>query len=86
MKLQYHKQFQKQLFRLSPKQQSTVKDKLILFQNDQYHPSLNNHLLKGKYLGYRSINITGDIRAIFMQHTKDHLEFVYIGKHAQLYD
>ncbi len=85
MKLQYHKQFQKQLFRLPLKQQSTVQDKLILFQNDQYHPSLNNHPLKGKYLGYRSINITGDIRAIYKEHTHEHLEFVYIGKHAQLY-
>lgn len=52
---------------------------------DEYDPVLNNHLLKGKYQGYRSINITGDIRAVYKKISRDKAAFVTVGKHSRLY-
>jgi addiction module RelE/StbE family toxin len=49
-----------------------------------YHPTLKNHQLHGDYLGYKSVNITGDVRAIFKQ-TDDSILLVDIGTHSELY-
>ncbi|MDQ7009278.1 MAG: hypothetical protein Q9M94_03225 [Candidatus Gracilibacteria bacterium] len=49
---------------------------------------LNNHSLNGKYLGLRSIDITGDFRAIFREFPNgkyEFVDFIDIGTHAQLY-
>lgn len=60
---------------------------------DEYHRQLHNHKLSGKYSGFRSINITGDWRAIFSEQdvkhgkviTKKVITFEYFGTHSQLY-
>ena len=53
------------------KQPGDIKAKFIdrqgLFVIDPFNPLLNNHQLSGEYAGCKSINITGDIRAIFEQ-------------------
>ncbi|MFH1233736.1 MAG: hypothetical protein V1649_03770 [Patescibacteria group bacterium] len=36
--------------------------------------------------GRRSINITGDIRAVYEQISKDKVLFVIIASHSKLYD
>ena len=62
--------------------------RLELFLENPYHPLLNNHPLGGKYRGYRSINVTGDWRAIFSQQDEDDelvTIFEVIGTHSQLY-
>jgi addiction module RelE/StbE family toxin len=86
MIIDFHKKFDKQSTKLDKTTRDQFKNRLELFTEDKTHPILSNHGLKGKYQGYRSINITGDIRAIFIEHTEDHIEFVYIGSHSQLYD
>ena len=85
MIIDYHTSFDRQFKKLKPRQRQHFKDRLSLFLHDQYNPQLNNHALKGKYTGYRSLNITGDLRAIFIKHAENHIEFVYIGSHSQLY-
>jgi len=85
MRLQYHSKFQKQLHKLPIERQLAVKERLILFEQKPFIAILNNHALKGRYEGYRSINITGDMRAIFIVLDKNRVEFVYIGSHSQLY-
>ncbi len=55
-----------------------------IFLKDEFHPVLNNHALKGEYHGYRSINVTGDIRAIFKRGF-EYVIFVEIGSHSKLY-
>jgi len=45
---------------------------------------LNNHSLSGEWRGYRSIDITGDIRAVYRIENEINL-FVAIGSHNQLY-
>ncbi|MBI2330404.1 type II toxin-antitoxin system mRNA interferase toxin, RelE/StbE family [Candidatus Daviesbacteria bacterium] len=58
--------------------------RLELFIINQFHPQLNNHSLTGKYKGNRSINITGDWRAIYSEE-KDSVIFELLGTHSQLY-
>ena len=60
------------------------KNRLMLFGQDEFNPILNNHPLKGKYQGYRSINVTGDLRAIYKRETNVAI-FVIIGSHSRLY-
>ena len=51
-----------------------------------FNPLLNNHYLGGEYEGCRSINITGDIRAIFYIKQNSDVVFINIGSHSELYE
>ena len=84
MKIAYTKNFVKQ----SKKLPLTTKNKLIQrladFKENPLDPTLRNHPLKGKYKNYSSINITGDVRALYLQ-KEDEARFDIIGTHSQLY-
>ena len=68
--------------------QKEIKDKFIeklkIFKKNKYNPILNNHPLAGKLKGLRSINVSGDYRAIFEEKSED-IIFMAIGNHSQLY-
>ncbi len=85
MEYQLHKNFIKSYRKFSNKLQKAVKEKLILFCSNPFLKDLNNHSLTGKYQGYRSINITGDYRAIYKEKTENYVIFVLLGTHSQLY-
>ena len=42
---------------------------ISVFIEDEYSPVLNNHRLIGDFKGLRSINVSGDWRAIFQKIT-----------------
>lgn len=84
MKIILHKDFKKQYQRLRENEKKKFKKRRDLFILDEFNPILNNHALKGKFLGYRSINITGDLRAIFTK-SQDEVIFVIIDSHSHLY-
>lgn len=84
MRIKLHKNFQKQYIKLTTIQKEKFKERRDLFLQDEFSPILNNHALKGEYLGYRSINITGDLRAIYKNNEEDVI-FVAIGSHSKLY-
>ena len=84
MHIYLHKKFLKDYKKLSISQKERFKERRNLFIADEFNPVLNNHALKGKYLGYRSINITGDLRAIFKRDSNSAL-FVTIDFHSNLY-
>ena len=84
MNIVYHKIFLKDYKQLSPTQKEKLEKRLRLFFLDEFNPILNNHPLKGKYLGYRSINVTGDLRAIYKKINNTAL-FVTIDSHSNLY-
>ncbi len=84
MEILFHKDFEKQYKNLTPSQRQKFKERRDLFLQDQFNPVLNNHSLKGRYLGYRSINITGDLRVIYIQ-KGDRVIFVTIDSHSNLY-
>ena len=80
-----HKNFIKVYRKLPEKLRKIVKSKLTLFCYDPFEQELNNHALSGKYQGYRSINITGDYRAIYININEERVLFVRIGTHSQMY-
>lgn len=84
MRLQFHKKFLKQQKNLR-KIWDKIDERLILFVENPNHPLLNNHSLHGEYGGFRSINITGDIRAVYEDAGLDLAIFVAIGTHSELY-
>ncbi len=83
--IRFTKGFEKQLKKL----RSPVKEKfytqLQVFHSKKFDSTLNDHALKGKYLGYRSINVTGDYRALYRREGEVLVFFAYIGTHSQLY-
>ena len=80
----YHRHSKKSYKKLSPKVKEKLEERLRLFSKDEFDPILNNHALKGKFLGYRSINVTGNVRAIFKRDAQSAL-FVAIDSHNNLY-
>jgi len=86
MKPEYHKSFRKQFDKLPLKIQDKFGERLDMFLQNQFHPLLDNHSLTGEYEGCRSINITGNIRAIFYLKTESGIVFINIGSHPELYE
>ena len=83
--INFKKIFIKKFKKLSPKIRSKFNENLKIFEVDFYNPALNNHALNGKYLNCRSINATGDIRAIYKMQANNVALFVYIDNHSNLY-
>ena len=84
MHIKLHRSFDKQYIRLSSDLKQKFKIRRDVFLKNQFDPILNNHALTGKYEGFRSINITGDLRAIFKKDGESVI-FVAIGSHSRLY-
>ncbi|MYB39888.1 type II toxin-antitoxin system mRNA interferase toxin, RelE/StbE family [Candidatus Saccharibacteria bacterium] len=85
MTIRSNREFKKKYKLLAPKLQDQVDGRLRIFKADPKDPRLRLHPLKGKFQGYFSINISGDVRAIFRR-DKDIITFVLIGTHSQLYE
>ena len=86
MVVKYKHEFSKRIAKAPAKVQLAFGERGRIFINNPFHPQLNNHKLTGKYEGYRSINITGDWRAIFKMKEPDAAVFVAIGTHSTLYE
>ncbi len=89
MKINFAREFIKQYRKANPKIKKAIDKRLKLFSENQLNPVLNNHQLSGNYQGFRSINITGDWRAIYSE-TKDEnnqtlIIFNSLGTHSQIY-
>lgn len=63
--------------------------RLKLFISSPFETVLNNHALTGKFRNYRSINITGDWRALYSEEIDSDgnrvIIFEMLGTHSQLY-
>ena len=79
-----HKNFEKAYAKLSVEMKTAFKERRNLLLIDPQHPLLNNHPLHGKWRDYRSINISGDIRAIYIIEGFIAV-FMEIGSHSELY-
>lgn len=85
MKISFAKKFAKQYEKSPLVIRKNFDQKVKLFQKDPFSSGLNNHLLTGKLSGYRSINITGDWRAVYSKQKDGSIIFELIGTHSQLY-
>ena len=85
MEIKYSSVFRKQHKKLPIKIKSAFKLRLVLFMKNPSAPMLRNYQLTGKFKYFRSINITGDWRAIYSENSRDEIIFEMIGTHSQLY-
>ncbi|RWZ78390.1 MAG: type II toxin-antitoxin system mRNA interferase toxin, RelE/StbE family [Candidatus Microsaccharimonas sossegonensis] len=80
----YSKLFIKQAKKLKPEVRKKLQQRIAVFCENPLTPYLRNHALKGKYKEYRSIDVTGDIRALYLQRDTEAI-FDIVGTHSQLY-
>ena len=84
MRIHFSKEFTKYL-RKHTEIVLQTEQRLRMFLADTHNPLLHTHALNGAYAGCRSINITGDIRAVYEERSQGVFLFVRIGTHAELY-
>jgi addiction module RelE/StbE family toxin len=80
----FHKQFKKKLKKLPHAIREQFYDRLEVFMIDPNNKMLHNHSVDKAFSDCRSINITGDYRAIFKE-DKGTCVFITIGTHSELY-
>ena len=85
MTVQYTPKFKKQYKLLPQKFKLQFDERLELFLTNPTHPRLRNHPLQGLFAGYWSINISGDLRALYLKRGEEIIIFALIGTHSQLY-
>lgn len=88
MKVRFSRTFVKQYHKAGVKIQSAFEKRLRLFMKNPNHPQLRNHSLKNILKGLRSINITGDWRALYSEYKQNGeliVIFELLGTHSQLY-
>jgi len=85
MTVRYHSRFLKTFRKLPAPIQDKFLARLSIFQLEPFHPLLNNHSLDAAYRNWRSLNVTGDYRALFEEVDDDTVVFMKIGTHSELY-
>jgi addiction module RelE/StbE family toxin len=88
MEIKYTARFRKQYQKADKEIKDTFSQALELFLEEPNHQSLRNHPLKEKFVGFRSINITEDWRAVFREtqsRKQKIIIFHMLGTHNQLY-
>ncbi|QQS27357.1 type II toxin-antitoxin system RelE/ParE family toxin [bacterium] len=85
MTIRYSKKFRKQYKKLTPKMQQKTTDAIKLWSQKPNDESLRLHKLSGKMSRFYSIDIAGDLRALY--EIVDNEVFLYqmVGTHSQLY-
>jgi len=64
---------------------SKFEEKLTLFCEEPYHPSLKMHSLSGNLKDYSSLSITYEYRLIFQFISEDKVLLIDIGTHDEVY-
>ena len=84
MEVIFHKTFKKRFAKLLKSIQRQASERIYIFSQNPTDPILNNHLVEKRFPGCRSINVTGDYRAIFKIQEASAI-FINIGSHSDLY-
>jgi addiction module RelE/StbE family toxin len=85
MQVDFNPRFVRQYHKLSYKMQKQFDDRLVLFLENPTASLLRIHPLKGRMDGYWSMNVSGDVRAIYTYKGETIVVFMLIGTHSQLY-
>lgn len=85
VRIEYHPRFKKQYKKLPSSVQALFEQRIKLLIIEPDNPTLRVHALKAEYEGYLSMNVTGDIRALFYYEGTNVVVFGFIGTHSQLY-
>lgn len=88
MKIVYDPGFYDSLKKVDVRIIKSLRERILLFSKNPDDSQLNNHPLKKRFEGYRSIDITSDWRAVYKEILKGDetiAYFVALGTHSQLY-
>lgn len=88
MIVKYTNSFLKQLKKSDVRIRKAFKQRLLLFVENPNDLELNNHPLQREYVGFRSIDITADYRAVYKEVIAEDDTYIYFtsfGTHPQLY-
>lgn len=88
MKIVYDPAFLEKLKKVDVRVRKSAKERLLLFSKNPHDPQLDNHPLREQYLGYRSIDITADCRALYKERYIEEeivAQFVILGAHKDLF-
>lgn len=85
MRTDLHRSFLKEFKKIPQKIREQFVERKDLFLTEPFHSLLNNHPVGKRFPGCRSINVTGDYRAIFKE-SGDEVLFLHIGTHSELYE
>lgn len=77
--------FEKEYKKLPKKLKDKIVERLKIFVTNEFDPLLNNHMVKYKYEGHRSINLTGDWRILYKKIDHKTYELYAVGTHHQLF-
>jgi addiction module RelE/StbE family toxin len=89
MNIVYDPNFLEKLKKVDVRVRRSVKERILLFYKNHNDLQLDNHPLRESYLGYRSIDINSDYRAIYKEvqiGTEAVAYFVALGTHKELYE
>ena len=84
MEVTLHRLFLKKFKKVPKPIRSKFVERKNLFLQDRFNPVLNNHSVEKAFPGCRSINVTGDYRAILKEQDGEVI-FIRIGTHPELY-
>ena len=85
MRVRFSKRFVKQLAKLPKPTQHAVYVRIELALSNPDDPILRRHRLTGKLKHLWSIDITGDVRALYEMIGDELVVYQMIGTHSQLY-
>lgn len=88
-RIEFSNRFNKERRACSLEIRVAFREALELFLDHPYHPQLRNHQLQRDLSTYRSIDVTGDVRAIFKERRiGDQVIIIFhrIGTHEELYE
>ncbi|MCH8224916.1 MAG: type II toxin-antitoxin system mRNA interferase toxin, RelE/StbE family [Chloroflexi bacterium] len=82
----FSRAFKKKYKKLPLKDRGRFDERLQLFEKNMFSPALRNHALHGTYSKYRSIDVTGDLRALYETVDNKAVCFIDIDTHHNLYE
>ena len=80
----FNKSYKKRIFQ-NTKLVANTRNRIVLFKENRYHLLLNDHALEGTLSHLRAFSVTGDIRIVYYPVSEDHVLFLDIGTHNQVY-
>lgn len=81
----HQKSFKKNFRKLPQSVKESFQKRMMIFLRDEHDPLLRAHKLNPPWAGYKSIDITGDVRLIY-KIEGNVCKLYRIGTHAELYE
>lgn len=80
----FEKSYRKRIVR-NPNLAARTAERIRMFIENPRDPTLQDHALVGKKSHLRAFSVTGDVRIVYYPVTDDHVVYLDIGMHPQVY-